>query len=158
MERRDNSQSEQERTSQLNLEVEQLRGSIAERVSQGNTDGYAGLYATLSDKYIELHRLNKDHYYAFDWSMESLNKAVEMAGDSDLQYLAKRVERYIDAYNLVEAERDLATLRKALSKRPNPAVSSANRAYLRESRCQIEAVSGNRRCARRNRPDEAWDG
>jgi len=134
---RDNSQSDQERqerASQINLEVEQLRDSIAERVSQGNTDGYAGLYATLSDKYMELHRL-KYHYYAFDWSMESLNKAVEMAGDSDLQYLAKRVERYIDAYYRVEAERDLATLRKALSKRPNPALSSANRAYL-QSVCE----------------------
>ena len=84
---------------------------------------------------MELHRLNKYHYYAFDWSMESLNKAVEMAGDSDLQYLAKRVERYIDAYNRVEAERDLATLRKALSKRPNPAPSSENRAYL-QSFCE----------------------
>ena len=139
---RDNSQSEQERTSQLNLkvehlnlEVEQLRGSIAERASQGNTDGYADLHATLSDKYMELHRLNKYHYYAFDWSMESLNKAVEMAGDSDLKYLAKRVERYIDAHNLDKAEIDCVTIRKALSKRPNPALSSANRAYL-QSVCE----------------------
>jgi chromosome segregation ATPase len=132
---RANTQSDQKRIAELNSEVERLHSLIKERQSQGPMDGNAGLYATLSDKYIELHRL-KYGTHSFDLSIESLGKAVDMAGESDLQYLAKRVEIYIDAYHYRhKAEEDLAKLREALSKRSNPALSSADRAHF-QSVCE----------------------
>jgi chromosome segregation ATPase len=132
---RANTQSDQKRIAELNSEVDQLHSLINKRQKQGPVDCNAGLYATLSDKYMELHRL-KSSIYAFEWSIESLDKAVDMAGESDLQYLAKRVEIYIDAYHYRhKAEEDLAKLREALSIRSNPALSSADRAYL-QSVCE----------------------
>ena len=123
-------QSDQARISQLKQEVQQLSESIADRRTSGLTAGYAGLYATLSEKYMELYRLKYDEYYSFESSRENLNKAVEMAGDSDLQYLAKRAEIYVDAQFLVAADKDLATLRNALSKRPSQ-LSASDRAYFK---------------------------